>query len=219
MLKSLSKPMQYALVVVLAIAAWAVLGPMLLPTARTVVRKPSTVKKISSKPGVIVYTDEDRKAHFDPISAPIKNAFVPLVKKMSGTGGAGSPNTGGVPNQFAGGEANWTYTGSVEVDGVLQALLENRSTGEGVFLRVGDTWKGVQVIQITEETLVLALPSGDQATLHLPTEDSVPTAAPTAGFAPATVNNPPLRGSIGQLNNLSVRPDRSAQVQNNGNQN
>jgi hypothetical protein len=110
-----------------------------------------------------------------------------------------------VPAEFAGGEQGWIYTGSAEIDGVLQALLENRTTGDSVFLRIGDTWKGISVEEITEESLILASPeTGIEKTLKLPSEDA-PVSGP-GGFTPATVN-PQLRGNIGPM---SLQPDGSA---------
>ncbi len=194
--------MQYMLIAVLALAAWFALSPMLFPeTFKRTVKKPSASKV--TKKGVVLYTEEDEKAHFEPVAVPLKNAFKPLVAKVV-TARAATIQVNNVPPEFAGGEANWTYTGSAEVDGVLQALLENKSTGEDVFLRVGDTWKGISVEEITDDSLILAsVETGNEKVLKLPTEEVGPAAGP-AGFAPANVG--PLRGNIGPF---TIQPDGS----------
>jgi hypothetical protein len=203
MLKNLSKPLQYALIAVLAVAAWLTLSPVLFPeSAPKVVKK--TPKPKLGKNSAQIYTEEDLTARFDPVNAPLKNVFKPLIAKTvtSKTGGA---QLNIIPPAFAGGEQNWTYTGSAEIDGVLQALLENKVTGDNVFLKVGDTWKGISVEEITDDTLVLASPfSLIDKRLELPAEDVVAVGGP-GNFAPV---NPPLQGSIGPL---SVQPDGTAQ--------
>ncbi len=205
MLKNLSKPMQYALVGVLAIAAYFLLGPMLFPEA-----PPRTTKKLpakkTSKKNVQLYTEEDRTARFDPIVVAAKNSFKPIIARTKKTGTSVAAQQNNIPSEFAGGEPNWIYTGTAEIHGVPQALLENRSTGDSVFLQVGDTWKGIHVEEITEDSLILASPiTGTERTLMLPTDD--PTASGPAGFAPTTLNSP-LRGNIG--NGMTLQPDPAA---------
>jgi hypothetical protein len=200
---SLSKPVKYMLFGGVFIAGYLVLQPMLFPDAPTTVAKKAPPKS-SSKKGQVTYLESDYKAHFDPIKSNIKDSFKPIVYKVPNVRAA-SAQLNIIPPAFAGGEQNWTYTGSAEVDGVLEALLENKATGDNVFLKVGDTWKGISVEEITDDTLVLASPeTGMEKKLELPTED---TAAP--GFAPAQVN-PQLRGNIGPL---SVQPDGTAMQQ------
>jgi hypothetical protein len=202
MLKNLSKPMQYGLVFVLAVAAWLILSPALFPESGN--KSIATKIKKSAKTTADLYTPEDYKAKFAPESSVLKNAFKPLVVKTTtgGKGAAAKPNL--VPAAFAAGDPNWSYTGTAEVDGVLQALLENRTTGESAFLRVGDTWKGISVEEITEDSLVIASSDGDQLTLKLPTEDEVLPAAGPRGFTPAQPGAGALQGAIGPM---SVQPD------------
>lgn len=206
MLKNLSKPMQFALVLVLGVAAWLVIGPMLSPepATRPAARK-ATKKPVKAKGG-IEYTQEDLDARFAPLNGSFKNAFKPIVVKQPTTVGSGAA-VNVVPPAFAGGEANWMYTGTAEIDGVLQALLENRTSGESMFLRVGDTWKGTLIQSISEDSIMLSASDGEEVTLHLPSDEEVPLTA--GGFAPAQVTNPPLRGDI-SLGPLTAQPERGS---------
>jgi hypothetical protein len=197
MFKSLSKPMQWLVLGSLVIVAYLLLEPTLFPDDATRVAR-KTVPKKASKKGDI-YTEEDYKAHFEAAKPTGKNNFKPIVYKVP-TAKSVNATMNIIPPAFAGGEQNWSYTGSAEIDGVLEALLENKVTGDNVFLKVGDTWKGISVEEITDDTLVLASPeTGLEKKFELPTEDAVTG----TGFAPV---NPPLRGNIGPL---GVTPDGS----------
>jgi hypothetical protein len=206
MLKNLSKPMQWILIGVLAIAAYTVGSPILFPKPPVRITKKAISLKSSKKSDSLI-TNEDYTARFDSLSQPLKNAFKPLIAKaVTARGGSAAAQVNYVPVEFSGGEPGWIYTGSAEIDGVLQALLENRTTGDNVFLRVGDTWKGISVEEITDESLILASPeTGIEKTLRLPSED-VPVPGP-AGFTPATVN-PGLQGNIGPM---TVQPEGTMQ--------
>ncbi len=209
MLKNLSKPMQLALLAVLGIGAYLALGTLSSPdTPRTAPKK--VASKSTTKKGADLYTDEDAKvtqASFDPVKGTPKDVFVPIIKKPVNGGKGSQVNV--VPPEFAGGEPNWVYTGSAQIDGVLQALLQNNTTGDNVFLKVGDTWKGVSVEEITDDSLVLSSPElGIDKKLELPPDVVTGPASGPAGFAPASVG--PLRGSIGPM---SVQPDPNAVAQ------
>lgn len=202
MLKSLSKPMQYLVMGGLAIIVYLLLSPMLFPeTPRTTKKRP--VAKKSTRKGQQVYTAEDMTASFDPVNLPVKNVFKPIVAKaVKSPGSATQMNS--LPPAFAGGEANWVYTGTAEVDGVLQALVENKSSGDSVFLKVGDEWKGIYVEQITDDTLILSsATTGTDYTLTLPVEDTGGT--PSNSINPNN-SNQPLNGPIGPL---TIQPDPS----------
>lgn len=193
--------MQYAVIGGLIIIVYLLVSPVLFPeAAKTTTRKP--VAKRTVKRGQQLYTEEDRTAKFDPVAAPAKNTFKPIIAKVAKTATTGTQmNT--LPPAFAGGEANWVYTGTAEIDGILQALLENKSTGDSVFLRVGDTWKGIYVEEITEDTLVLgSATTGTDYTLSLPTEETTtPTNSLNANAAGGGGN---LNGPIGPL---TIQPD------------
>lgn len=196
--------MQYALIGVLAVAAWIILGSSSEPT------KPATKKvlaSVGSKKGNEEWNDSDLKAKaadFEPVAGTLKDAFKPLIVSKKPAAGTGPSQVNVVPPAFAGGEPNWTYTGSAQIDGVLEALLENKVTGDSVFLKVGDTWKGISVEEITDDSLVLASPiTATEKKLELPPDVVTGPAAGPGGFAPANVNSP-LRGNIGPM---GIQPD------------
>lgn len=202
MLKGLSKPMQYLVIGGLVIIVYLLISPVLFPeTPRKSSKKP--VAKKSSRRNTQIYTAEDMNASFDPVSVPLKNVFKPgVAKAVKSPGTAAQINS--LPPAFAGGEANWVYTGTAEVDGVLQALVENKSTGDSVFLKVGDEWKGIYVEQITDDSLVLSsAATGTDYTLSLPVEDT--GGPPSNSINPANAN-PGMSGPIGPL---TIQPDPS----------
>jgi hypothetical protein len=150
------------------------------------------------------YTDEDYRASFAPLNELAKNAFKPLVARSSGSSGLSGDLEGGIPASFADGDPNWIFTGTAEVDGVMHALLENKSTGEGVFLRKGERWKRTLISQIGTEAIVFRGPDGSDRTIHI--QGNEPEA-----FAPMRVEVPQnLRGAIGGRSN--VRLEGSAPV-------
>ena len=204
-----------------AVAGFALTEP---EQTKTSAIKAVTKKKPSAKPGEVVYTKEDYDAQFKPVNVEAKNSFVPIVARKGGIGSAdGLANA--VPTDMTGGEANWVYTGSAETDGVPMALIENRSTGDAVFLKRGERWKSAFVQQITPFSIVLRGPNGTK-TLGLVDDDnsSRTMARSSAGFAPAPVDVPQdLRGPIGGgrrnrgLNGLQALPDPTfGQQQQNG---
>lgn len=218
-LNKLSKPTQY--VVILALVLFAYLALTAGSSAPSGVATKKPIKKTLSKKAAL-YTKEDYKAKFEPVSVALKNSFKPLISK-AGIGGGKNTNVtvamNEVPSIFAGGEANWTYTGTVTIDGVREALLENKSSGDSVFLRTGDKWKGMSITSVGEDSVSIIAASGQSATLHLLTDDNTVSPAVAQGFAPVTVNPRGLRGNIG-FGNLEIRPDNgSNQNAENGDQN
>ena len=191
----ISKPVMYLGIVAGIAAVWIFLNPGDTPAGKRAAHKAPTTS-VSSKQ--VVYTQEDYTAKFTPVNITAKNAFKPIIARRNPLQSPEGPS--GIPPALAGGEAGWTYTGTVEVDGVVQALLENPTTGAGQFVKVGETWKNARVMEINGEKIVLSGPAGTALTvrLHGPEE----AAAPPTGMAPARVQ-PPLTGRIGAL---SVRP-------------
>jgi hypothetical protein len=59
-----------------------------------------------------------------------------------------------IPANLTAGESGWTFTGTMTVDGTTNALIENPTTGDGVFLRVGQTWKNARLISVRDKGLV-----------------------------------------------------------------
>jgi len=58
--------------------------------------------------------------------------------------------------------ADYAYTGTVEADGQIMALVENKKTLDGQYLKVGDSIQGRTVSAITERTLTLGGPGSER---------------------------------------------------------
>lgn len=152
----------------------------------------------SSKKKSDLYTEEDRKAtaaSFPPIAAKNRDVFVPIVKRSSGGGGV-MAGMGSIP-----GVAGWVFTGSAEVGGVPQALLENRGTGEGVFLKTGELWNGLTVLAINSDSLSLRAEDGSVERVEI--QSDVKGQTPGVTIPPVTIS--PLSGAIGNQP-LTVEP-------------
>jgi len=172
-----------------AIGYMATEGEAKKPTApaKPLARKSNTSKKASA------FTEEDRKAQFAPVNITFKNAFQPIVARKSGGFGSGEGSANGLPTDFTGGAAGWIYTGSAEIDGVSMALLENRTSGEGVFLKAGERWKSAAVVSIYPDSVVMRGPSG---TKTFSVVNDIPNSR-SSGSSPLRVNVPQnLQGDI-----------------------
>lgn len=203
----LSRPVIYTALGAVVVAAFVLTGEEPKKSSSTKVRaqKPTVAKRAQSE-----FLPEDyEKQNFQPIVIVAPNKFEPLVQKTkTSMDYALAPDS--VPSELAGGDPNWIYTGTAEVDGKPTALIENRVTGESEFINQGQKWKRATVSQILPQGLILAGPSGKKVKLTLSNGDStiLPGSARYAnGFQP--VNPGGLRGPIGG-NGISVRPDRSA---------
>jgi hypothetical protein len=105
-------------------------------------------------------TKEDYVATYPAVTPRVRDIFMPLVAR-TGRGGGGEPGApSGIPPELTRGEGNWFYTGMAEVNTVPQALVENTSTGDGVFLKQGERWRDCTVFQITPDVLTLLGPEG-----------------------------------------------------------
>lgn len=168
-------------------------------------KKVTTTRNNSRKTTTVsLITEEDLKAKFDRVNIAAKNAFKPVIKKISAEAGSVSPSA--LPLSFTGGESGWIYTGTASVDGRIQAVVENHGTGQGDFLSVGQKWKQSRVVAVTESSLILESADGQQATIKMQ-EKLSGTSMTAGGFAPVDVN-PGLRGPIGPL---AVRPESAGQ--------
>jgi hypothetical protein len=207
----LQKPITWIVIAGIGVAAFALTEPE--PTKSSGIKALSK-KKSSSKSGDSQFTKEDYEAVFKPVNDKPKNSFVPIVARHGGIGSAdGLANA--IPIDMTGGEPNWIYTGSAETDGVPTALIENRTSGDAVFLKRGERWKSSFVERITPYSVVLRGPNGTK-TLGLVDEDtsSKTIARASSGFSPAPVDVPSdLRGPIGGgrrnrgMNGLQALPD------------
>jgi hypothetical protein len=189
----------YGAVVVVAAATVLYTSPTQPSKSSIKVREPSkAAKKTDSE-----FKQEDFDARFARLNGAPKNSFMPIVAKRTG-GGSGFVTPDSVPPELAGGDPNWVYTGTAIVDGVPTALLENRVTLEGEFVKQGQVWNRAKVHQILPEVLVLAGPTGRLWTLKLvePLGDFEDNGA--GELAPVV---PQLRGPIG--GEVTIRPERA----------
>ena len=202
----LSRPVIYTALGAIVVAAFVMTGEPPAKSASTRAKaKKTTPKKVQTE-----FLPEDyKKEAFQPIVIVAPNKFAPLVQKTkTSMDYALAPDS--VPAELAGGDPNWVYTGTAEVDGKPTALVDNRVTGESEFINQGQKWKRATVAQILPQGLILAGPSGKKVKLTLGSGDStiLPGSPRYAnGFQP--VNPGGLRGPIGG-NGISVRPDRAS---------
>ena len=203
----LSRPVIYSALGAIVVVAFLMTGeqPKKSSSTKAKTKKSSTVKRAETE-----FLPEDyKKGGFQPIVIVSPNKFTPLVQKTkTSMDYALAPDS--VPAELAGGDPNWVYTGTAELDGKPTALVENRVTGESEFVNQGQKWKRASISQILPQGLILAGPSGKKVKLTLSNGDStiLPGSSRYAnGFQP--VNPGGLRGPIGG-NGISVRPDRSA---------
>lgn len=169
---------------------------------------PTATKK---KKGDIEYTQEDEKAKFGSVDTAATNAFKPQIVRRDVNSQLRTGASNGIPPLFAGGEAGWTYTGNMEVNGKPNALLENSGTGEGVFLKPGEKWKALTLVKVNEDSIVLDGPGGYRKTVYFNanTEEAPAEVAPLNPMQPG---NPRMAGAIGngglmaEQNNLNSLP-------------
>jgi hypothetical protein len=197
--KKKTSPIFWVALIGIGVAAYVLTTPQDAPkkaaVSRTNTRNRATV--------VALVTPQDlsaKSSDFPPVNTNAKNAFMPVIRKSTGDL-AGIPN--GLPVSFTGGESGWAYTGTAAVDGRIQAVVENKATGQGDFLSVGMRWKNARVVAVTESTLVLEGMGGEQVTVKMQ-ENLSGTSIMAGGFAPVEVR--PGSGLTGPIGPANVRP-------------
>lgn len=183
----INKRLQILLLVVVLIAVVMFGFPADNGSKTAMKAKPTVKKAAKTDKSADEFTAADRTTTFEPTVMTVANVFKPLVYRKDAPGsvtGAGSAAANAVPADFADGDSNWRYTGTLEVDNSLSALIENRSTKDGIYLTRGQHWHNCVVQGITSSTVTLAGPSGTK-TLELVTEDAPAKAAVPAAAAPA----------------------------------
>lgn len=191
----------YGSLAVIGLVAWSATKPDERPVTRSTVRPP---KKLRATQEIYAPEDYAARGRFAVGVALSRNAFRPVLAR-AGAGQGGIVGDSGVPATFATGDPNWVCTGIAEVDAVRMALLENKATGEGVFLRQGDRWKSAVVSKVLADGVVLAGPSGEVRTIRVSAEDS---REESPELQPMQV--PGLTGLIGG-NGVTVTPQRRRQ--------
>lgn len=202
-MSQVSKPLLLALVAVVGAAGFLMMsGDKSAGTASTKKKAKKSVVASASD-----FNDDDYNAKFDRLSGTVKNAFKPLVISYKGAGTPGALQMNAIPSLYAGGDANWTFTGVAVVDGTKMALVENAASLEAEYLKVGQAWKTCKVVSIGDTKLVLVGPSGDTRDVNLnsfeelPEGQTIPNAS-SNGTGTRPMN--PLRGPIG--NNITLAP-------------
>lgn len=194
----ISRPVIYLALAAVCIAAYVLATPTAPPKKRSLPKPRVRVDVVDAQ-----FTPEDRTASFTDGVPVARNAFKPLVVRKNTTLVSALAAAGGVPTDFTGGDGSWVCTGVAEVDGVRQALLENRSSGEGVFLRQGDRWKKTVVSQVLEDAVVLVGPGGQPRTIHVQQDQMVEeTSTDTLPVQPKL--NGPIGGAQPNANNGQV---------------
>lgn len=200
----ISRPVMYTALAAVVAAAW------LLTSEEPAKAKGKTTPKrtaAATKDKMGFLPEDYNPPTFEPVMSPVPSKFNPLVVRTQ-TASALALAPDAVPAELAGGDPNWVYTGTAEIDGKPTALLENRVTAESDFVNQGQKWKRCEVAQILPQGIVLAGPSGRKVKLVLSSGDSVIGTGSerfASGFRPV---NPALSGPIG--NGIRVRPDSTA---------
>jgi len=125
-----SRPTIYILVAAIAISAW------FLTSEETARRGKAARRSTSSATSNLPegFTKDDLTANFEPLKDDVRDAFKPVVeRKRGGSEVALAPNA--VPSILTGGDPNWIYTGTAEIDGIPTGLIENKDSGEAEFLK------------------------------------------------------------------------------------
>ena len=202
MAKKNNRLLLYGGLLVVAVAAYTMTEPP-KPSAnsRSSSTSPGTRSTSRTQTGASNFTQEDEDARFARLNEGAINAFKPLIVDSGArraTESRSAPNQ--VPPHFVNGESTWFFTGTTTFDGVTMALIENTATGEGQYLRIGESLLGATVIDIARTSVTLAGPGGESKRLIL--LENRPIVEETANHAPFN----PMTGPIGITN----RPDAAA---------
>ena len=195
-----SRPLIYGslLVACLALYMWASSEP-----EKGLKAPPKKTSASKSKDSDWIFPTAETSVHFEKPTAALRDIFKPLVAVDKDTllKQQEAELLKSVPSKLAAGEANWVYTGMVEVDGSRLALLENSGTHQGGFVKEGDIWKKSKLLSVTSGNIIVAsLTDGASATVYRynPNEVPKPKAPPEGGFRPFDISKE-LRGPIGNI--------------------
>ena len=145
-----SRPMMYGAILVVAVAAFVMTTPKDADDRDG--PDPRRAARSAAGPPTGVF-DYDYDAEFEQLNESPNNAFMPLVARTSRNSGGIAPNE--FPAEYAGGESGWFYTGTVIIDDVPSALVENELTGDGMFLKVGENLKRTTISEIAPTYIVV----------------------------------------------------------------
>lgn len=183
-----SRPMVYA--VVAAVAVYAI---VLVTEPEKPVGKPK--KRSSLGAGLKApagFLPEDLTAKFERYEGKSRDAFRPEIlpkqSVMNALPGGRMPGTSGGLFSALGLRGSWNLTGINIVNGSRSALIENPTTGDSAFLKTGDQWNGLEVVDIEADTVVFLNSLGQRSQLKFVDPTVVEDA--TVPGAPATTVTP-----------------------------
>ncbi|MBV9851447.1 MAG: hypothetical protein JO250_17400 [Armatimonadetes bacterium] len=168
----LSRPVVYTFVAAVAVYAVVLLTQPDTPVRHTVPRH--TVRRAAGEADGI--TEADLTAHFARYVPGKRDPFVPKVVPPKAAAGRGE-GPGGARDA-------WTLTGIYAVNDTLNALVENRATGDSVSLKAGDRWRGLRVVSIGSDAVRFQNALGQQTRLAFAPPPAEGPGARTAGGAP-----------------------------------
>lgn len=159
----ISRPAVYTFVGAVAVYAWVVLTQPDAPTPAHKVRAPR-----SAAPRAEDFAAADLSAHFARYQAGKKDPFLPHLPATAGLAAEKAAHAE---------QGKWTLTGISSINGVPNALVENSVTGDSVFLKPGDRWRGLRVLSIGTDAVALINALGQQTSLAFrPLAASLPDA-------------------------------------------
>jgi hypothetical protein len=206
----ISKPVMYLALVAAGAAIYVLTSPN-APVAHTA--PPKTLHRNALVNGQ--FTDADFSTKFAEPVLVSRDAFKPGVARKTNALAVALLAAGGIPADLAGGDPNWVCTGVSEVNGVRQALLENKVTNDGEFVKQGDKWKSAVVSQVLEDGLVMVGNDSEPKTIHIQ-QDNTQAETDTGDTTPV---RPSLTGVIGSGAGGTVQalpaPDSNSQAGNN----
>ncbi len=168
----ISRPVVYSFVGAAVVYAIVVLTQPDAPVAKRRVHVTRVVHAQADD-----FTQADLTAHFARYPVSKRNPFLPALL-LGGTRAA---------HTAPGGPGGWTLTGINIINGVPNALVENPSANDSVFLKPGDSWKGLRVASIGSDTIVFVNALGQQTHLSFQVTEK------DAGKGPAASGGSPFR--------------------------
>lgn len=158
----ISRPAVYTLVGAVAVYAVVLLTQ---PDAPVPHRRVHAARRATADADA--FAAADLSAHFARYPASKRNPFLsklpPVKPQASLKAGAGA------------GRGQWTLTGINIINGVPNALVEDSATGDSVFLKPGDHWRGLRVLSIGTDAVAFLNALGQQTHLAFrPLEAALP---------------------------------------------
>ena len=121
--------------------------------------------------------DADMNAHFPRYAGGRRDPFVPGIVPVDQDKLAGLPQLG---DELGGPRSAWALTGINTINGRITAVVENSASGDTVYLKPGDAWNGLHVVEVGSDAVVFVNALGQQTRLAFSITD---TGARTAAAA------------------------------------